>query len=205
MEIINEEEKDAIVESFNIGLGVAAASLSEMLSKEIALSVPNFEVICKAEIKADNIKLPYGKVTGVQELFSGDFSGNALLLFQQEKSLELVRLLLQEEISLEDLTEMEEEALVEIGNIILNACIGSIADILSTEIVSEIPTAVKGCYRDIVLERSHDTNTEYLMQLQMDFSIIEVNISGHIAFMMDLISLDNFRKSLGTAFGINAA
>ncbi len=81
---------------------------------------------------------------GIHEAFSGPFSGNAFLLFPEDRSLELVRLTLQDQFDCNALTEVKEEALVEVGNIIINSCLSSIGEIFETEIVNQSPALVNG-------------------------------------------------------------
>lgn len=50
------------------------------------------------------------------------------------------------------LTEMEQEALSEIGNIILTGFLSSIADTLQIEIPTELPVFSHGCVEDLFLE-----------------------------------------------------
>lgn len=201
---LSDYERDAFVEAFNLGMGVAAASLSEMTIKEVALSVPNIEIMRKVEAARQMTEKADPLISGVRESFSGPFSGNALLVFPVNRSLELVRLLLQQpEADLDFLTEMEEEALVEVGNIILNACLGSIAEIVGEEILNNIPHPVKGALADVVLGSKPDQNA-YVLKLHMDFIVREVDINGYIAFVMDIESLDLFRTKLAKYFGFAA-
>ncbi|MDO9241384.1 MAG: chemotaxis protein CheC, partial [Methylicorpusculum sp.] len=105
--------RDAFAEILNIGMGYAASALSEMVNEEVRLSVPAVEFVKKAEA----LRLIESKnrtdVSGVHQKFNGSFDGDVFLLFPEEKSLELVRAVLQQDISLHDLTEMEQEAMTE--------------------------------------------------------------------------------------------
>jgi len=198
---LSEMEHDAIAESFNIGIGAAAAALSEMVGQEVMLSVPEIRFIDRNEAAEKMGEAGQQDITGVKESFSGSFSGHALLLFPQDRSLELVRLLLQDDVPLEFLTDMEQEALIEVGNIILNACLSNIASIMGEEIMNEIPVAVKGKMIDIVLDDSISNDEQYVMELRMEFTVKEVDIKGHIAFVMDIESVTNFRKKIAVYFG----
>ncbi|NRA85529.1 MAG: chemotaxis protein CheC, partial [Gammaproteobacteria bacterium] len=48
-QIISEDYRDTLSELFNIGMGKAANSLSEMLSDEIILTVPQLECMSYEE------------------------------------------------------------------------------------------------------------------------------------------------------------
>lgn len=211
---LSEMERDAVGEAFNVGMGAAGNALSEMLGQEVELSVPYVNIERRVEAVASmmnhapgrpaNPSKPFSrhKISGVRENFDGAFRGCALLLFAEERSLELVRLLLQQtEFDADLLSEMEQEALVEVGNIILNACLAAIAEIVSGEIVNEIPEAVSGSIDDIIRNAGSDDSDEFVMKLHMHFNVAEVHIEGDIAFIMDIHSLDTFRLRLSEYFG----
>lgn len=214
MNPLNSLERDAIGEAFNLGMGAAGSALSEMLGQEVVLSVPNVNIEKRAEAaytvlrecSRHNEDIAEQAISGVREHFAGPFAGHALLLFPQKSSLELVRLLLQQpESDAEWLSEMELEALVEVGNIILNACLSSIAEIVGDEISNEIPEAVKGTVGEILSPSGDRTEQDYVMNLHMHFSVHEVHIEGDITFIMDIRSLDVFRAKVAEYFGFDAA
>ena len=66
----------------------------------------------------------------MHQVFEGDITGRALLIFPETKSLELVRAITGGDLPLEDIIELEQEALAETGNILLNSCLATIANML---------------------------------------------------------------------------
>jgi len=66
-------------------------------------------------------------VCGVAQDFSRPFNTEAILMLPEDHSLEMVRMMLGGSYSMDELSELEQEAMAEIGNILLNACIGSMA------------------------------------------------------------------------------
>jgi len=218
MIFLSDHERDAVAEAFNLGMGAAGNALSEMLGKEVLLSVPQVNIERSSDAVKGMLQSARGELSGVKETFStnviagvreefdGPFKGSALLLFPEHRSLELVRLLLQQpEADIDMLTEMEQEALVEVGNIILNACLSAIAEIIGDEILNEIPEAVKGPIGQIIQEAGCASEQEFVMKLHMHFEVDEAHIDGDIAFIMGIKSLDVFRAKLAKFFGFGAA
>lgn len=205
MSILSDYERDAFAESFNIGIGRAASSLSEMIGQEISLTVPTVTVLKKQDAISEMAENQSKRVRGVRENFTGPFSGCALLLFPEDRSMALVRLLLQDDIDMDFLTEMEEEALIEVGNIILNACLSSIADIVGSEIHNQLPVLVNGDLNEIILGDTRSGSDDLVMNLRVEFSVDSIDIKGHIALVMDLDSLDKFRQRVALYFGYDAA
>ena len=198
----SELEKDAFAEIFNIGVGHAAASLSQMIGQEVELSIPVVELLERdqaAQILAGDKN---GNITGVREKFEGSFRGETLLLFPEESSLELVRLLLSEDLPLDILTEMEQEALTEVGNIILTGCLSSLADLLQEEITNDLPVFAQGKAATLLKCTDNEVKETKVMFLKTMFSVQEKNIQGYVTFLMELDAMDLFRKKVSEMFGL---
>lgn len=188
---------DSVTEILNIGMGYSASVLSEMVNDEVKLSVPSVAFVSRHEA----LKLLQAKteqdVSGIIQRFHGVMSGDVALLFPEEKSLQLVRAVLQQDVSLKDLTEMEQEAMTEIGNVILNGCLCSIADIFKQEIVGEIPEFIKGSLKSILMENKLSQNQEaYVLMLNMEFSLDKKQICGYVSFLMGVESMTIFKQNV---------
>jgi len=189
--ILNEIQLDMLTEIFNIGIGQAAASLSEMIADNVELSVPLVKCLPLDEASLELAEMTATTISAVSQSFEGEFSGSALLIFPQQDSLELVKAILGTNVSLEQLSDLEEDALLEVGNVILNACICTISDMLECEIIGEIPTHQQGTTKQ-VLSRSSLDDTAYVLLLSMIFSIPHHDIKGTISFVMNMGALQTF-------------
>lgn len=140
----SECQKDALAEIMNIGTGMAAATLFEMIEEEIQLSIPAIEFHDRASLKSMLDTAMKGDVCSIRQAFRGAFAGDAMLYFVEESSVQLVRMLLDPELTADEASELEAEALTELGNIILNGCLGAIANTLGKELIIELPNYHKG-------------------------------------------------------------
>ena len=193
---LTELQKDGIGELLNIGMGNAAESLSQMVGEEVLLSVPNIQLVSIADLDHLNMN-PRVDMSAVSQKFDGAFKGNALLLFPESKSLELVWALLQGSVPKEEISEMEEEALSEVGNVIINACLGSLANMLKDGIESDFPQFKRGQYTQIIEEFSDKESAEPVMLfMQIDFKLKTKDIDGYVAIVMDVGSLRGFLKKI---------
>jgi chemotaxis protein CheC len=184
-------ERDAVTEIMNVGVGRAAASLSLMVKEEIQLSVPSTELLYGTAAR-ERLERSSDRMVAVREVFSGLVSGSAALLFPQAKSLDLVRMVLDENLTAEEVTELEQEALVEIGNIILNGCLSSIADSLVGEIETSIPVLLHANLATILPQSAGAEPV--LLVLTIDFTIRSRDIQGHIVFLMDMQAAGVFQQ-----------
>jgi len=190
-------QQDALTEVFNMGMGSAASSLSEMVGEEVELTVPEISFVNKEDaIRLLTLKNS-GDVSGVSQNFSGPLGGVALLMFPIDQSLEIVRLLLQDTVSLDKLTEFEEEALCEIGNIILNSGLSSLADVFGQEMQSSIPVFSQGSCANIMNSKNINEQTiDIVMFLQVDFKIEKHATNGHVVYLLDVNSIQNLKNNI---------
>lgn len=191
MHNFNELQQDALCEIFNISVSQAAASLSEIVRDTVVLSVPKVE-ICDAGQATQYFGNDY-KVCGIAQRFYGEFAGKAVLLFPESRSLELVRLMVGLELPLDELSEMEQDALVEIGNIVINACMASLADMFHQQFDCDIPQIIIGDSQS-VLDDYEGNNSLIIMQIK--FSISARDLEGHIVFMVNAKSMGSLENSV---------
>jgi chemotaxis protein CheC len=110
----------------------------------VLLSVPAVNIVNRLAASRLVERGASSKLIAVQQSFQGPFSGKALLIFPAAHSLELVRSILGDGHSLEDVIDLEQEALAETGNIILNACLATIANVLRHTMRMSLPSVVRG-------------------------------------------------------------
>ena len=150
---LTEFERDALGEISNIAMARAANSLRQMVEHEVLLSVPSVEIV-SPETATQIVRKPNNpNLVAVRQDFSGAFSGRALLIFPETNSLELVRAVVGREFPLEDIVNLEDEALAETGNIILNGWVATIANLLRRGLKMSLPVVVRGDSRPTVHQR----------------------------------------------------
>lgn len=187
---LTELERDALGELSNISMARAATSLRKMVEHEVRLSVPSVEILSREDAAA-RVLGSNPTLVGVRQDFSGALSGRALLLFPEAGSLELVRLVVGRQLALEDIVELEDEALSETGNIILNSWVATIANLLKQSLKVSLPVVVRGDNRTIFeFEVAGDS---LVLFLRIKFEIKQQEVHGYVALLMDVPSIDALR------------
>jgi chemotaxis protein CheC len=195
---LSDDEFDLVVELVNIGVGKSAASLSQIAGEEVLLCVPILEFLTLDD--ATHVfeeRLP-SSLTGVSQEFSGFFSGKAALLFPESRSLDLVNVMLGgDDFDGEVDVELEEEALSELGNILLNNCLSTISNILNKPLATLLPqtfhTQPARLVNQLVPKESDET---VIMLLKIDFYLKSRNLSGHVVFVIDFTENGSFKDTL---------
>lgn len=181
-------EVDALTELVNIGVSRAAASLRQMVGRQVFLSVPSVEVVSRGAAATLMAEREIGRLVAVRQDFSGAFSGRALLIFPEANSLALVRAVAGEELSEAEILDLEEEALAETGNVVLNNCLATMANMLQRPLEMSLPGVLRD--QSASLLEVGDEEGGVVLFLYINFAISDRDIRGYIAVLMDLPSLD---------------
>jgi chemotaxis protein CheC len=187
--LLNELQLDALTELVNLGVSRAAANLREMVGAQVHLSVPNVELVTRARAITILAERESNNLVAVHQVFEGDIGGRALLIFPETKSLELVRAITGGDLPLEDIIELEQEALAETGNVLLNSCLATIANMLHRSLKMSLPEVLRGNAATFFSLAPPPEAGDVVMFLYITFAVRERDISGYIAMIMDMPSL----------------
>lgn len=195
--VLGELELDALTELVNLGISHAAGSLAVMVGEEVLLSVPKVTLLTREEaIQTLGAREPRSLVA-VHQVFEGDITGRALLIFPEDKSLELVRAVVGGELSNEEIVEMEQEALAETGNVILNGCLGTMANELRRSFKISLPEILYAEGERLFNLEPPPEPGDTVMFIYINFSVRNRKIDGYIAMLLDLPSIEALKVLLG--------
>lgn len=189
-------ERDALTELVNIGVSRAAGSLRKMVGEQVLLSVPSVEVVTRAAAAALIREREQGDLVAVLQDFRGVFSGRALLIFPQANSLSLVHAVTGGALSPEETEQMEQEALAETGNVVLNSCLATMANMLEEPLDMSLPEVIRGDGLQL-FDSKGQGEAGVVLFLYINFAINDRDIRGYIAMLMDLPSLEALRTLIG--------
>jgi chemotaxis protein CheC len=187
---LTDLERDALAELSNIAMARASNSLRQMIQNEVLLTVPSVEILTSAAATRLVAKPDNPRLIAVRQDFVGTFSGRALLIFPESNSLELVRAVVGRELPLEDIVDLEDEALAETGNIILNSWVATIANLLKSALKMSLPVVIRGDSQQMF----ESQYSRLVLFLHIKFEIRQKQIGGYVALLMDIPSLDQLRS-----------
>jgi chemotaxis protein CheC len=196
MKSLSVAQQDALVEICNVGVSQAARQLSTLLGDEIIITVPNVLIVSIDEAaKTLNVK-DENNITAVSQYLHGDFEGAVSLLFHTEEGKSLIKSLIGSlhVISGVDLRDLEHEALVEIGNIIISSCMSSMANFLGEEISFGVPTfretEVKQLFTPYEKDHAKEKSMDAALIISTTLQAAKSEVSGAlvIAFTMESAS-----------------
>jgi chemotaxis protein CheC len=186
---LGELQRDALTEVVNIGVSRAAVSLRKMVGEQVIMSVPSLELISRAAATKLIRERESDQLVAVLQDFDGPFAGRALLIFPAASSLSLVRAVAGDAVAEEDIGSIEDEALAETGNIVLNGCLASMANMLKQHFSLSLPKVIRGDGKLLFEAPTADSLSGMVLFLYINFTLSDRAIRGYIAMMMDLPSI----------------
>ena len=131
---------DALMEISNIGVGNAATALSQMLDTSVEIRVPSIKLLDISDVP-EHLGGDDKAVLGMFLKMLGDANGNMLFIYPIESAERMVSLLLQKDLSGEELfSEMALSALKEVGNILASAYLSALGTMLSINLICSTPS-----------------------------------------------------------------
>lgn len=194
---LSELEHDALTELVNIGVSRAAAGLRNMVGEQVTLSVPSVEVVSRKAAATLISERESGELVAVRQDFEGAFSGRALLIFPEGNSLALVQAVTGDELPPEEVAALEGEALAETGNVVLNGCLATMANMLKRPLTMSLPEVLRGDGAAFFELAARADDQGVVLFLYINFDISGRDIRGYIAMLMDLPSLAALKILIG--------
>jgi chemotaxis protein CheC len=186
---LHELEQDALTEIFNIGVGIAADALYQMVGEQVPLSVPVVELTSQRGAKRHFLNREKRLLCAIRQTYTGEFTTDAVLMFPQESSDALVRMMVGGDLPPAELAEMEVDALAELGNIVLNAVISNLAATLSMSLEGSLPDVSVISPEAIFTQRTGHggavDESAPVLALMIDFELSTQRASGYLAFLLD--------------------
>lgn len=198
---LTKEEIETLQEIMNIAFGQSASDLAVVIDTQVVLSVPFIEIMNITELPGyikSHVK-DYKYINIVEQKFWGRFKGDALLIFSSGSGKELISMLQSEEsLNLESdpIDVLERETLMEVGNILIGACIGKIAELLQDIVTYTPPMAVVETYYYDAISVSHYDPRSTAIVLKTDFRFDEGNVSGFLFLVTSHESINWLKEAL---------
>ena len=199
--VLNQEEIDILQEIMNISFGKSAADLADVIDTHVVLSVPYIRVM-KPDDLPDYIKTDvkgYTTINVVEQKFWGKFKGDALLVFSSGAGKELITMLRQEETlgyESDPVDILESETLMEVGNILIGACVGKLAELLNDVVTYTPPiVTVEKYYLEAFSASKYDSSNTALV-LRTDFKFEQGNVSGFLFLITSHESIQWLKEAL---------
>lgn len=190
---LSESQKDAVTELVNIAFARTAAALSELTGNRVELTVPEVSAHPIGELIPALGRFVRGEVATVHQIFGGPVSGDAFLLLDIDGATRLVSLLAEAGAPTAQMGESAREVLAEVGNILLNACLGVFGDLLEVRFTFAVPRLhldSLGSMIDSLVIGADEIRHSLLIGAR--FRVRASEVTGCMVLVLGVSSLDKF-------------
>jgi chemotaxis protein CheC len=197
---LNEDQRDALQEIANIGMGQAGSSIAKIWGEFVGLSIPRIAYIDRQEIPVMLSRLVGEEtVNAVRQAFHGQLRGEVVVVFSGGPNDQLADLM-----GYEDADSIEEqELLLDVTNILVGACLGGVAETLGVDIGFSAPSVMGLDVLPSSLIQPEELGSGRALFLEVRFTLEKKSFASHLIVMMPAEeiavlgqSLDKFLASL---------
>jgi chemotaxis protein CheC len=199
--LFTRDDAAILEEVMNIAFGKASSDLARVIDIRILLNVPHVEIL-KADGLLQRIKEEtkvYDSISIIEQNFWGKYQGSALLAFPSAASKGLISLFDDEE-SLDDNPHLERETLLEVGNILIGACVSKVAELLEDNISFSPPrlishVVINKLSSETVSPRLDDPD-KYAILMKTVFHLENKDIKGYLFLIANQESMTWLKTAL---------
>jgi chemotaxis protein CheC len=157
----------------------------------VVLNPPEVAVYRTEELRGALAKFVPGDVASIHQVFAGPVAGDALLLLNYEGAVQLTDLLTDGHNPSAFLDESAREVLTEVGNILLNACLGMFGNLLNVHVTFSVPRLHLETLDQLIESITTDkTVMHYALVIYTAFQIRDSSVKGFLVIVLSVASLD---------------
>lgn len=184
------EKLDAYREMANVAMGQAGESLAKLLNEFIDLPIPNVNIITNNELHMAFADVQRNEsVSAVSQGFiSAGINGEALVIFNDSNFENMVKLLKYD--ADENCSSIELEALMDVSNILIGACLRALSAQLHSVFSHNHPIILgRHCDLDDILRETIHRQAD-LLAIEIAYSIKSQNINFDLLLLFPDKTID---------------
>lgn len=161
------------------------------------LDVPQVAIHPVSHLNQSLGRLVDERVASVHQVFSGPVSGDALLLLDPIAAATLTELLTDVPALSLDLDPSTREVFTEVGNIVLNACIGTFGNMLEVPVSFSVPDVDVTSITNVI-DRMLESGDgfRYALVITAGFRLRESAVTGYVVIVLTVQSLKRLLDAL---------
>lgn len=193
--VLQEGELDALTEVCSVGMGHAATALSQLMGKGVSIKVPRLRTMDRNSLAE---LLGGQELTGLHLRILGSVQGSILFLLREESAHRILELLLGTHSAAgTPLSELEESALKEVGNILASACLNALGTMLKMTLLPSVPALLNGAAGGLLTHILEQPDDGDILMIDTTFSISDILVDGSIFLAPSTASLGAILEALG--------
>ena len=193
---------EILKEVINIGVGKSAEVLNSMIQSHILLDVPEVKIIKYGEYNNFVNYFDETNYTVITLPFNGELNGFSKLIMSSDHAAKLVDAFIGKSGANMDMDSLRIDILSEIGNVIINAVMGTLSNMLNINLNYIVPSYEQGT-RDIIIPKEMLNNESTILFAKTYFKIEEFEARGNFAIFFRIKSFKSLVEKIQAYFEKN--
>jgi chemotaxis protein CheC len=201
---LSNEQLDILKEIGNIGAGNSATALSQLLGKQVRITVPKINLVSAQDISVDPVFVANPEEIGVAVSLSilGALTGGMLVLFSHSSALTMIDVLMRRKMgTTQFFNVMDASALSEGSNILCCSYLNAVTEFLK---LYKLVPSVNQVYMDkmdrlakILVRGFVDSRTGFILPIENRLIIEDIELNLHVLFLLEFDSINRIFQSVG--------
>jgi chemotaxis protein CheC len=191
------KQLDALRELINIGYGRAAGALCDLTNERVSLDVPNIQIAFLEELTPALAKIFEGQVWSVHQVFSGSLKGHALLMIDEDAAFTLTEAVIKDKVPRDQKATIMQEALSEVGNIVLQGAMGICGELLKIQLKFSVPgLRVENIHTMLKSATVDEEGVRYALLIRTRFHIVAKRVTGYLVVVLGVTSFNRLMEAI---------
>ena len=154
--------------------------------------------MCAIEEIADYLRpVVHEDVASVHQIFGGSVVGDAFMILDGKSAAILKELLTNEPAMPLEIDASAREVVTEVGNILLNACLGTFGNVLKVQVSFSVPhltlESLEGVVSSVAVEKE---GLRYALIVHAAFRLRGSELTGYVVIVLSVASIDRLVRAI---------
>lgn len=192
--LLNADQREALQEIANIGMGQAGDSIARVMGEFVQLSIPRILALERAEAGAKiAATVGGGTVDAVRQSFHNQLRGEAIVIYGHDRCNDLADLLgYHGNID----HAVEQELLLDVTNLLVGACLGGIAEQLKADVGFSPPALMAERVPIETLLASDGVDWQCVLLVEVNFRLEGRSFACHLLILLSGEDVGSLRRAL---------
>ncbi|CAG1007446.1 hypothetical protein BURK2_03599 [Burkholderiales bacterium] len=192
--LLNADQREALQEIANIGMGQAGDSIARVMGEFVQLSIPRILALERAEAGAKiAATVGGGAVDAVRQAFHNQLRGEAIVIYGHDRCNDLADLLgYHGNID----HAVEQELLLDVTNLLVGACLGGIAEQLKADVGFSPPALMAERVPIETLLGSDGIDWQCVLLVEVNFRLEGRSFACHLLILLSGEDVGSLRQAL---------
>lgn len=200
--MLNSLQIEILKEIINVGVGKSAEVLNRMIQSHIILDVPEVKIINYSEYNNFVNTFEDTDYSVITLPFNGELTGSSKLIMSSDHAAKMVDAFIGKIGASMDMDSLKIDILSEIGNVIINAVMGTLGNMLSINLDYIVPNYEHGA-REIIIPEEMLNNESAILFAKTQFKVEEFEAHGNFAIFFKLESFKALVEKIQAYFDKN--